>query len=104
MGKIDFSEEVQGELFSAVLEDKIGDKINMPDADFLKEQLQKPDSKESKILLKGYREIAGKLESNPKELPLIKNIVDKMKDYQEYNNENLQNIISRRFDIKQGNG
>lgn len=59
------------ELFNAVIENKKNP--DQKDSDYLKQQFEKPNSAETKILLKGYEEIISKYEVKQSEKPLIQN-------------------------------
>ncbi len=71
------------------------------DADYLKQQFEKSDSPESKILVRGYAEIVNKYEVKQEEKALIQDTINSLEP--PYNrlsgNENLKNLISRNFDI-----
>lgn len=98
-GNVQFSEAVLNKLFNSVVKNKID--TNQSDGEFLKSQFENKNSAESKILMEGYKEIVSRLEVKQEEKSVIKELLVSCEEpYKRMaDNDNLQNVISRRFDI-----
>lgn len=103
VGEIHLDPTIEKELLTSVVESNLEGKST---ADFLDQQFDKPDSPQSKLLIKGYEKVLQNLESTQAEKILIQKLIETETQFEQYktlNNTHLQNVIARRFQITNEN-